>query len=63
VATFDEELLGLRGRTLAANRITAEDLASRHVWDSPSDVVRIVSAGRERQRSQVRGRHGRSPGR
>jgi uncharacterized protein (TIGR00730 family) len=44
----------LRVRALSDHRIDPDDLAGLHLVDDPAEVVRLVSAGRERQRADAR---------
>jgi uncharacterized protein (TIGR00730 family) len=48
----------LRSRALADHRIDAGDLAGLHVVQSPTEVVEIVTAWRERQRTHDHRRRG-----
>ncbi len=51
---WDGLLEWLRDRVLAGRRIDPEDLAGLQRVADPEDVVRIVTAARERQRAQAR---------
>jgi uncharacterized protein (TIGR00730 family) len=48
----------LRERALADRRIDAGDLAGLHLVDDPAEVVRLVTAARERQRTLRRASQG-----
>lgn len=50
---WDGLLNWLREQVLADRRIDNDDLAGLHVVHDPAEVVRIVSADRERQRAQA----------
>jgi predicted Rossmann-fold nucleotide-binding protein len=56
VGEWDGLLDWLRERALAGHRINATDVASLHIVADPHDVVRIVTAARDGQRTQARHR-------
>jgi uncharacterized protein (TIGR00730 family) len=51
---WDGLLAWLRSRALPDHRIDERDLAGIHAVSDPAEIVRIVAAGRERQRAHRR---------